>query len=185
MPPLSHTIKNYDLLTPLSSEFRLKTVPGGILSLSCLLTVLYLTYISFSLTFLTLTHTTSFKIQSSLHPTLPLTFSLTFPSLRCNIISIGSTDLNGQEQSLHLSKIHHVYKRRLNDKGFPIGGRKKSIIGGTFKDVEDVKLKLGLENVTETNDVVENEEEKCGDCYGAGEDGECCDTCDDVRRGER
>jgi hypothetical protein len=25
-------------------------------------------------------------------------------------------------------------------------------------------------------------EEVCGSCYGAGDDGECCDTCDDVKR---
>jgi hypothetical protein len=28
----------------------------------------------------------------------------------------------------------------------------------------------------------EMEESKCGSCYGAGEDGECCDSCEDVRR---
>lgn len=28
----------------------------------------------------------------------------------------------------------------------------------------------------------ETEEEECGDCYGAGDEGECCPTCDDVKR---
>lgn len=30
-----------------------------------------------------------------------------------------------------------------------------------------------------------NDEEECGSCYGAGEEGECCNTCDDVKRAYR
>ena len=32
---------------------------------------------------------------------------------------------------------------------------------------------------------VEGGEGGCGDCYGAGDEGECCDTCDDVKRAYR
>ena len=27
-----------------------------------------------------------------------------------------------------------------------------------------------------------NDEEECGSCYGDGDEGECCNTCDDVKR---
>ena len=40
-------------------------------------------------------------------------------------------------------------------------------------------------DVDMTEDAAEDagyEEKGCGSCYGAGQEGECCDTCDDVKR---
>lgn len=41
-----------------------------------------------------------------------------------------------------------------------------------------------MEQFKEQEEEVDDEEE-CGSCYGAGEEGECCNTCDDVKRAYR
>jgi hypothetical protein len=86
--------------------------------------------------------------------------------------------------------------------GIPVGGRRKHKIGGTFKSEGEVGDHLGLDTTSKSleddpskEDNEDNEDDdaydsssdpsRCGDCYGAGENGECCDTCDDVRRAYR
>eukprot|EP00520_Triparma_pacifica_P002546 CAMPEP_0118655306 /NCGR_PEP_ID=MMETSP0785-20121206/12853_1 /TAXON_ID=91992 /ORGANISM="Bolidomonas pacifica, Strain CCMP 1866" /LENGTH=101 /DNA_ID=CAMNT_0006548025 /DNA_START=263 /DNA_END=563 /DNA_ORIENTATION=+ len=97
-------------------------------------------------------------------------------------------------------------KGGVNKNGIPVGGRRKHKLGGTFTEEDHVGEHFGLErkppppppeNDDEIIDIEEEEEEEeeplpspppeeiCGDCYGAGEVGECCDTCDDVRRAYR
>ncbi|GMH48365.1 hypothetical protein TL16_g00276, partial [Triparma laevis f. inornata] len=198
-------VKKYDLLTPLSSEFRVKTATGGFLTLVCLLTVVYLTVLELRLTWMTIPETTFVVNSTSLHPIIPISFDVSFRSIPCNLLSIGSHDLNGQEQTLHLDRKHHIYKRRLNEKGFPVGGRKKEKLGGTLTSENEVKEYLGIEDAPDNTDANANANADktqkkdpadssttpaptptlCGDCYGAGEDGECCDSCDDVRRAYR
>lgn len=59
---------------------------------------------------------------------------------------------------------HDVYKRRLDSVGKPIDEGKKHEIGPQ----NDPELEA------------RNNGSYCGSCYGAGSEGECCNTCEEV-----
>jgi len=64
-----------------------------------------------------------------------------------------------------------------------IGSKSRFEMGSTLKRVEELKS-LATDKVAsgKVEEIKEEIEEECGSCYGAGEDGECCNSCDDVKR---
>ena len=134
-------------------------------------------------------------------------FDITFPKIPCALLSIDASDPTGQSQSLHLDRRHHVWKHRLDQRGKMIGRRSRFELGGTMQSEEHLRAsaeKAGLQLLEggaleakqammrmdqegggddqDDGKELETEEEECGDCYGAGDEGECCPTCDDVKR---
>lgn len=81
----------------------------------------------------------------------------------------------------------NVVKRRLDRGGAQIGLSDREKVGGTMKSKEHLLLeqKKHEESGDGGGDLLEPEgdgEEGCGSCYGAGSEGQCCNTCDEVRR---
>jgi len=114
---------------------------------------------------------------------LELEFDITLRDLPCTRLNIDANDPNGQPQSLHLDRIHHVWKHRVNydndGKMQFVGDRSRIELGSTLL-TEDI-LHRELEGVI--NATIEKQSgEYCGSCYGAGDEGECCNACDDVKR---
>ena len=114
---------------------------------------------------------------------LELEFDITLRSLPCSRLNIDANDPNGQPQSLHLDRKHHVWKHKIKyeDDGRMVykGDRSKLELGSTL--LSEALLKDQLEVVV--NATRERAaEDYCGSCYGAGEEGECCNSCDDVKR---
>lgn len=118
---------------------------------------------------------------------LEMEFDITLHSVPCAILSIDANDPTGQRQSLHLDRKHHVWKHRMNAKGALIGTRSQLEMGSTL--LEEDHLYHVAKNIT--GDTTEMDElnfdgndkaDECGSCYGAGDEGECCNTCDDVKR---
>lgn len=117
---------------------------------------------------------------------LDVEFDITLPKVPCSLLKIDANDPTGQTQSLHLDRRHHIWKHRIkvSDDGKNIqmiGSRHKLEQGSTLLNEDHLKdhLELIYGNAEE---IVEGDDEECGSCYGAGEDGECCNTCDDVKR---
>jgi hypothetical protein len=117
---------------------------------------------------------------------LEVEFDITFPKIPCALLSIDAADPTGQPQSLHISKEHRVWKHRLDPNGKQIGHLSRFELGSTLQDeshLRDLVLKerahLLDPDVPPPSD---EEEEECGSCYGAESEGECCNTCDDVKR---
>ena len=114
---------------------------------------------------------------------LELEFDITLRSLPCSRLNIDANDPNGQPQSLHLDRQHHVWKHKIkydNDESLRfIGDKSKLELGSTLlsEDLLHKELEV-LVNATKDR----QSEEYCGSCYGAGEEGECCNNCDDVKR---
>lgn len=125
---------------------------------------------------------------------LNVEFDISLPLLPCSILNIDANDPTGQTMSLHLDREHHVWKHRIKVQEDGeiqfIGDRSKLELGSTFKEESHIVSeleKLGY-NHTKEERVLEEKPEaapveiECGSCYGAGEEGECCNTCDDVKR---
>eukprot|EP00531_Pseudo-nitzschia_arenysensis_P020699 CAMPEP_0116150300 /NCGR_PEP_ID=MMETSP0329-20121206/19466_1 /TAXON_ID=697910 /ORGANISM="Pseudo-nitzschia arenysensis, Strain B593" /LENGTH=353 /DNA_ID=CAMNT_0003646789 /DNA_START=233 /DNA_END=1291 /DNA_ORIENTATION=- len=123
---------------------------------------------------------------------LDVEFDISLLQVPCSLLNIDANDPSGQTQSLHLDHRHHVWKHRL--KPDP-NGREYHFFGDRRK-LEQGSTLLNEDHLEETLDKLEDqlnqyESEKddddeyatdCGSCYGAGDEGECCNTCDDVKR---
>ena len=105
-------------------------------------------------------------------------FDISFPNIPCNLLSLDSFDEAGSPQK---GVTQFVYKHKLDKFGnIDTSAKREKITSGdtvrSEKDLESMHSEKGLEIPD-----VESEEE-CGNCYGAGREGSCCNTCDDVRR---
>ena len=119
---------------------------------------------------------------------LDVEFDISLPQVPCSLLSIDANDPTGQSQSLHLDRKHHVWKHRieLNKRGkIKFKGRRSKLeLGSTLlkeEYLDEAMTKLG-EGEVPSSASSEDDEEECGSCYGAGEEDECCQTCDDVKR---
>ena len=96
-------------------------------------------------------------VDSSLGEKLRINMNITFPALTCVDVNLDAMDVAGDNQ-MHID--HTITKQRLNKKG--------ERIGEPFR--EDVTKQA----------VAAMPKDYCGSCYGAGEKGECCNTCEQV-----
>mmetsp|Transcript_21768 Transcript_21768/g.32260 ORF Transcript_21768/g.32260 Transcript_21768/m.32260 type:complete len:405 (-) Transcript_21768:106-1320(-) len=182
----SQKLKKIDYHSTVSSEFKVKTANGAILSLVTLSLIAYLTFTEF-----TYNLTPTLRERAHVNATTPngieMEFDVTFPSVPCALLSIDSNDPMGQQQSMHIDQEHRVWKHRVDKDGKLIGKKSKFELGNTLQEEKHLE-DFAKERQMEFKDDKEKEddgyypEESCGSCYGAGEDGECCNTCDDVKR---
>ena len=187
---LSERLKKVDAHSSVSKEFRVYTLSGAILSVVTLMLIVYLlvseVYFNFQLTLQERVHVNATSSRG-----LEIEFDISLPEVPCSKLEIDASDPMGQPQSLHLDQYHHVWKHRIKMKEDGtrqlIGLREKLELGSTLKseqDLVEVAEEDGkLKSVEEPGgDESTGEEGKCGSCYGAGEEGECCNSCEDVRR---
>jgi hypothetical protein len=76
-------------------------------------------------------------------------------------------DVAGEHQ-LHID--HDMHKVRLAEKTFEVVGEKIA-----------VKINAGSENGTDTVSPSPLPDDYCGSCYGAGKQGDCCNTCEELK----
>lgn len=107
---------------------------------------------------------------------LTIDFDISFPNLPCALVSIDAIDDSGLSQE---GAIHEMYKHKLTALGDKDGNRLKLDLG------HSVRTESQLESVVKENaeklHVVKETVDSCGNCYGAGTKGQCCNTCQDVK----
>mmetsp|Transcript_10136 Transcript_10136/g.24600 ORF Transcript_10136/g.24600 Transcript_10136/m.24600 type:complete len:416 (+) Transcript_10136:119-1366(+) len=190
----SERLKKFDSHSSVSNEFRVYTTHGAALSVITCLAIVYLIGKEWSYNFETIT-TERVHVNTTSPTGLDVEFDISLPHVPCNLLNIDAEDPSGQTQSLHLDRKHHIWKHRVrvnpvtNETQF-IGQRRKLEQGSTLRSEEH--LEEYIEEISEEHGITEEDLEKedddddtaeaCGSCYGAGDEGECCDTCDDVKR---
>lgn len=116
-------------------------------------------------------------VNSTRADRLKVNFDLSFPQISCNLLALDAVDESGIPQK---DVLHDIYKHKITASGEAVGAiAKHHELGGGLlseKDVEDLSKTMG---VAEPEPAVPAG--GCGNCYGAGDPGECCDTCDEVR----
>lgn len=108
---------------------------------------------------------------------LSVDFDFSFPEISCNLLSIDAIDDTGAPQT---DAVHSIYKFRLSKTGEQEGEPVKHELGGSMlseKELQEAtdehaKRKLSVDTSIKNG---------CGNCYGAGSPGECCNTCEEVR----
>eukprot|EP00578_Thalassiosira_sp_NH16_P012054 CAMPEP_0181112038 /NCGR_PEP_ID=MMETSP1071-20121207/19600_1 /TAXON_ID=35127 /ORGANISM="Thalassiosira sp., Strain NH16" /LENGTH=209 /DNA_ID=CAMNT_0023195981 /DNA_START=72 /DNA_END=698 /DNA_ORIENTATION=- len=183
-------IRSIDAHSPISSEFRIRTLSGALLSLLTLVLTLYLISSEYAYnlapTFLDHVHVVNQSPDG-----LEVEFDITFPHIPCALLATDANDPTGQSQSFHIDKRHRVWKHRLDRDGNTIGRKSRYELGGTLtredqlETLQNAKDSVGKERSLAAEEDAPDEaddEEDCGSCYGAGDPDECCNTCDDVKR---
>jgi len=108
-------------------------------------------------------------VDSSRNEKLNINFNITFPKLDCSLVNLDAMDDSGDHQLKTSNTL--IKKVRLEKDGSVHPEVSDVKLGGTLKTKEEIeKMKLHPEIKTD-----------CGSCFGAGDPGECCNTCDDIR----
>ncbi|KAL7543550.1 hypothetical protein ACHAWF_007411, partial [Thalassiosira exigua] len=196
-------LRSLDAHSPISSEFRIRTLSGALLSLSALVLVfrLILSEYRYNLATTFLDHV---RVMPQSPDGLEVEFDVTFPHIPCALLATDANDPTGQSQSFHIDQRHRVWKHRLDENGNAVGRKSRFELGGTLihedqldalkKAKEQDKANPSGGGADDGNKVSEHaaegeeeadDEEFCGPCYGAGDEDECCNTCDDVKRAYR
>jgi hypothetical protein len=177
----SERLRQLDHHTSVSSEFRVSTKLGAVLSITTLIVLIHLLRTEYRYN-LTPTIRDRVHVNATTPAGVDIEFDISFPHIQCALLAVDSEDPTGQSQSLHIDRTHRIFKHRMNADGELIGHKSKFEIGGTIQDLNQLQNKSPPADAVERHALEELEdEEECGSCYGAKADGECCNTCDDVK----
>lgn len=108
---------------------------------------------------------------------LTIDFDLSFPNIPCNLLSVDAVDDRGIPQ---VDAVHELYKHKLTTTGEKHGNPEQISLGDSVKS--EAELEKLIKESNARAEVIKEKIGKCGNCYGAGRPGECCQTCDDVKR---
>jgi hypothetical protein len=203
---VSERLRNFDSHSSVSKEFRVYTVQGAVLSVLTLVAIAYFIATEFDYNFQT-TLQERVHVNATSSAGLEMEFDISLPEISCSQLFVDAADPNDQRQSLHLDGYHHVWKHRMrtgeDGQRILIGDRTKLELGSTMLNDKDYlgefnkTVIFGSKNETSANETsaIESSDNvtgsikvtpldgvTCGSCYGAGEEGECCDTCEEVRQ---
>ena len=179
-------LKKIDGHSSVSKEFRVYTTHGAILSVVTVATILYLVVTEAAYNFQVVQHE-RLHVNATNSRGLEMEFDITLQHVPCSQLRIDANDHQGQAQSLHLDQDHHVWKHRIRMEGGKkrlIGSRSRLELGSTLLTEESLVATANATGkiVEEGRLLEEDPDTMCGSCYGAGDEGECCNTCEDVRR---
>jgi hypothetical protein len=106
---------------------------------------------------------------------LHVSFDISFPNVACKLLSLDVVDeLGGVVKDAK----HTIYKHRLTSTGAKHGNAMQDNLGNTLTSEDHILEGEEAAAVVSTTAALN----KCGNCYGAGRAGECCKTCDDVKK---
>ena len=178
-------VRRFDFNPKTKEDYKIRSVYGGLITLISFVWGSYLFFNEVSLNLKTDLYDHLY-MNSSRSSEIEFSFNVTFPHIHCKLLSADVLDHLGNQQD-HLTS--HIIKTRVDSvDGSKIEGTEKTRhrLGSTFKSEEAIIEHHTEEKVEEKGDQEKSKEEMeldagCGNCYGAGEEGQCCNTCNDVR----
>lgn len=138
-------------------ELRRGSASGGVISVVSFL-VISILFISELLSFLTPERISHLSVDDGTASSLTLHIDLDLPYLNCEVLGLDAADASGNAQ---LEITHNVFKTPIDHSGRALG-----------------KRTLLSRNASPSPTPWPN---GCGSCMGAGEPGQCCNTCAEVR----
>uniref|UniRef100_A0A6M2EIT7 Endoplasmic reticulum vesicle transporter C-terminal domain-containing protein n=1 Tax=Populus davidiana TaxID=266767 RepID=A0A6M2EIT7_9ROSI len=171
MEGIYQKLRNLDAYPKINEDFYSRTLSGGLITLISSILMLFLFFSEFSLYLHAVTETT-LLVDTTRGQTLRINFDITFPAIRCSLLSVDAIDISGEQ---HHDIRHDITKKRINAHGDVIEVRQDGI--GAPKIDKPLQRHGGR---------LEHNEEYCGSCFG-GEISEdhCCNSCEEVREAYR
>ena len=173
-------LKSLDLHTKLGKDHVVRTKSGAATSLVAIILAICLFISEFSI-YATVDVVEHMEVDPIRNANMRINFDVTFPDVPCAGISLDAMDASGQHQE---DILHDVFKARLNKEGVALalpGAVEKGQMKQTVTSREALlkEKERAIEQGRTTLPPVDPG--TCGDCYGAGEVGQCCNTCEEVR----
>ncbi|KAI8098853.1 endoplasmic reticulum vesicle transporter-domain-containing protein [Halteromyces radiatus] len=157
--------KRLDAYAKTLDDFRIRTTTGAAVTLVSTVIIVFLVLIEIW-SYLTPVFQPEIVVDGGKMEKLPINFDITFPNIPCHMLSLDIMDESGQ----HISNYEHdVFKVRLDENGKEINTEKQTVLSNP-NAADDLAFQQQ-----------QNDENYCGPCYGAAPDGECCNTCDQVK----
>ena len=165
-------LRKLDAFPKTLEDVRVRTTSGAVVSLAALslMLLLFLSELRYYMKTELVDH---LIVNTTRTQKMRVGFDISFPEVACRLLAVDAVDDGG----MPLTDIEHeLFKHKLK-KG---GERDELSYAERHKLGDTVRTNSELERLTKE---MEAEKAKgCGNCYGAGTEGECCDTCEDVRR---
>uniref|UniRef100_A0A6M2EIE0 Endoplasmic reticulum vesicle transporter C-terminal domain-containing protein n=1 Tax=Populus davidiana TaxID=266767 RepID=A0A6M2EIE0_9ROSI len=171
MDRIYQKLRNLDAYPKINEDFYSRTLSGGLITLISSVLILFLFFSELGLYLHKVTET-KLLVDTSRGQSLRINFDVTFPAIRCSLLSVDAIDISGEQ---HLDIRHDISKKRINAHGDVIEVRQEGI--GAPKIDRPLQRHGGR---------LGHNEEYCGSCFG-GEmsDDDCCNTCEEVREAYR
>mmetsp|Transcript_739 Transcript_739/g.1224 ORF Transcript_739/g.1224 Transcript_739/m.1224 type:complete len:395 (+) Transcript_739:63-1247(+) len=172
------SIKSLDAFPKTIDDFRVKTVSGAFVSIASI--VLMLIFFFSELSYFMSTETVDRLHVNTTRSDLRVSFDISFHNIPCKLLSLDVVDDIG---GVVKDTKHDIFKHRLTPLGEKEGIPEAHSLGDSLTSEEHIlHLSSSSGDKEGGHRPVDLEELKCGNCYGAGHAGECCNTCEDVKR---
>ncbi|XP_015893004.3 uncharacterized protein LOC107427167 isoform X2 [Ziziphus jujuba] len=171
MDGVLNKLRNLDAYPKINEDFYSRTLSGGVITLVSSFAILFLFLSEFRL-YLHTVNETKLLVDTSRGETLRINFDVTFPAIRCSLLSLDAADISGEQ---HLDIRHDIVKKRIDAHGNLIEAKQDGI--GAPKIEKPLQRHGGR---------LEHDETYCGSCYGAEtSDDDCCNSCEEVQEAYR
>jgi endoplasmic reticulum-Golgi intermediate compartment protein 3 len=107
---------------------------------------------------------------------LTIDFDISFSQMSCNLLAVDAYDDTGVTQ---IDAVHEIYKHRLSAEGEKLGLAEQAELGHTL--LNEAQLEALAKEAEAMRAKTKELVGVCGNCYGAGRRGQCCNTCQDVK----
>ncbi|KAG6789074.1 hypothetical protein POTOM_005158 [Populus tomentosa] len=151
MEGIYQKLRNLDAYPKINEDFYSRTLSGGLITLISSILMLFLFFSEFSLYLHAVTET-KLLVDTTRGQTLRINFDITFPAIRCSLLSVDAIDISGEQ---HHDIRHDITKKRINAHGDVIEVRQDGI--GAPK-IDKPLQRDGSR--------LEHNEEYCGSCFG-------------------
>jgi hypothetical protein len=153
---------SFDAFSKTAEDARIRTASGGLVTIISVALIVWLTLWEW-IDYRSIEFRPELIVDKARGERLEIHLNISFPHMPCELITMDAMDASGEVQA-QIS--HSIMKTRLDQDGRPISSS---------------QLELETE---QTDSVIKKRIEDpnyCGSCYGARPDGECCNTCAQVR----
>ncbi|QCD84091.1 hypothetical protein DEO72_LG2g4441 [Vigna unguiculata] len=123
MDKVFNRLRNLDAYPKVNEDFYSRTLAGGVVTVVSAAVMLFLFFSELNLYLYTVTEST-LLVDTSRGDTLHINFDVTFPAVRCSILSLDAMDISGEQ---HLDIRHNIVKKRIDGNGSVIEERKDGI----------------------------------------------------------
>ncbi|CAI5726405.1 unnamed protein product [Peronospora destructor] len=157
-------LRGLDAYPKTIEEFKVRTLQGGLFSLlsfGCI-SLLLVSELSF---YFRMDTVDKMMIDGGRNTMVSINFDIEFPRMPCSVVAIESMDMAGTVQH---DIEHDIEKTALDRDGHALAEGMRDVIGGALTNHTDLKHEMTDKPV-------------CGSCYSAGDPGECCNTCEEVK----
>lgn len=116
-------------------------------------------------------------VNTTRSATLKVSFDISFHEIPCNMLSLDVIDDAGASQK---DTFHQLFKHRLSPSGEQEGEAESHFIGDSLTSEKSMEeLIKQHEDTTGVKMMFDRpvQDGECGNCYGAGNPGQCCTTC--------